>query len=91
MRVYEHLFAFATGQAAQATRIQLCKRRWRRHGRSRGHRLLTTGSTTLRTSVGIAHALPGSCSIDLLLEAADAALYQAKAGGRGGWSMREPA
>jgi diguanylate cyclase (GGDEF)-like protein/PAS domain S-box-containing protein len=38
-------------------------------------------------SVGIAHASPGSCSIDVLMEAADAALYAVKAGGRGGWRI----
>jgi diguanylate cyclase (GGDEF)-like protein/PAS domain S-box-containing protein len=42
---------------------------------------------TIGASVGIAHASPGSCSIDVLMEAADAALYAVKAGGRGGWQV----
>jgi diguanylate cyclase (GGDEF)-like protein/PAS domain S-box-containing protein len=42
---------------------------------------------TIGASVGIAHASPGSCSIDVLMDAADAALYAVKAGGRGGWRV----
>jgi diguanylate cyclase (GGDEF)-like protein/PAS domain S-box-containing protein len=38
-------------------------------------------------SVGIAHAAPGGCSIDVLMEAADSALYAVKADGRGGWRV----
>ena len=44
---------------------------------------------TIGASVGIAHASPGSCSIDLLMDAADAALYAVKAAGRGGWCVGE--
>jgi diguanylate cyclase (GGDEF)-like protein/PAS domain S-box-containing protein len=42
---------------------------------------------TIGASVGIAHAAPGSCSIDVLMEAADAALYMVKTNGRGGWRV----
>ncbi|MGH9169852.1 MAG: diguanylate cyclase domain-containing protein [Acidimicrobiales bacterium] len=38
-------------------------------------------------SVGVAHAAPGSCSIDVLIDAADTALYAVKANGRGGWQI----
>jgi diguanylate cyclase (GGDEF)-like protein/PAS domain S-box-containing protein len=37
-------------------------------------------------SVGIASCEPGALSADQLVEAADAALYQAKQSGRGGWT-----
>ena len=39
------------------------------------------------TSIGVAHATPGSCSVESLLAAADAALYAVKANGRGGWQL----
>jgi diguanylate cyclase (GGDEF)-like protein len=39
----------------------------------------------LSASVGVALAPPGECSIDVLLEAADAALYSVKETDRGGW------
>lgn len=39
----------------------------------------------LSASVGVALAPPGECSIDVLLEAADAALYSVKETERGGW------
>lgn len=39
----------------------------------------------LSASVGVALAPPGDCSIDVLLEAADAALYSAKETEPGGW------
>jgi diguanylate cyclase (GGDEF)-like protein len=38
-------------------------------------------------SVGVASAEPGSCSIGVLLDAADGALYAVKASGRGGWRV----
>jgi GGDEF domain-containing protein len=38
-------------------------------------------------SVGIALASPGSCSMDVFLDAADAALYAVKAHERGGWRL----
>jgi diguanylate cyclase (GGDEF)-like protein/PAS domain S-box-containing protein len=41
-------------------------------------------------SVGVAHAEPGSCSIGVLLDAADEALYAVKASGRGGWRVGLP-
>jgi GGDEF domain-containing protein len=41
-------------------------------------------------SVGIAHAAPSTCSLDSLMDAADAALYAAKADGRGGWRVKLP-
>jgi diguanylate cyclase (GGDEF)-like protein/PAS domain S-box-containing protein len=39
----------------------------------------------LSASVGVALAPPGECSIDVLLEAADAALYSVKESDPGGW------
>jgi diguanylate cyclase (GGDEF)-like protein/PAS domain S-box-containing protein len=36
-------------------------------------------------SMGIAAAAPGTCSIDVLIDAADQALYQVKNGRKGGW------
>jgi diguanylate cyclase (GGDEF)-like protein len=41
-------------------------------------------------SVGIAYAAPGTCSIDILLDAADDALYSVKASNRGQWRMADP-
>jgi diguanylate cyclase (GGDEF)-like protein/PAS domain S-box-containing protein len=41
-------------------------------------------------SIGMAAALRGTCSADELLAAADAALYEAKASGRGGWRAARP-
>jgi diguanylate cyclase (GGDEF)-like protein len=43
---------------------------------------------SIGASVGVAHARPGSCSIDVLLDAADAALYAVKSNGRGGWRVK---
>jgi diguanylate cyclase (GGDEF)-like protein/PAS domain S-box-containing protein len=40
-------------------------------------------------SVGIAGVAPGSCTVDELVEAADAALYAAKRSGRGGWRVAD--
>jgi diguanylate cyclase (GGDEF)-like protein/PAS domain S-box-containing protein len=44
-------------------------------------------SVTVGASVGIAFAPPGACSIDALVEAADAALYDAKHEHRGGYRV----
>ena len=44
-------------------------------------------SVTVGASVGIAFAPPGACSIDALVEAADAALYDAKHERRGGYRV----
>jgi diguanylate cyclase (GGDEF)-like protein len=41
-------------------------------------------------SVGVAVAEPGSVSGDALVEAADAALYEVKAGAKGGWRLAPP-
>jgi diguanylate cyclase (GGDEF)-like protein len=40
-------------------------------------------------SVGISLAAPGACSIDVLVDAADAALYEVKSGDKGGWHLSE--
>ena len=42
---------------------------------------------TVGASVGIAAAAPASCSIDVLIEAADRALYRVKDGNKGGWEL----
>jgi diguanylate cyclase (GGDEF)-like protein/PAS domain S-box-containing protein len=41
-------------------------------------------------SIGISYAPPGACSTDVLIEAADAALYSVKASGRGHWRVIDP-
>jgi diguanylate cyclase (GGDEF)-like protein len=41
-------------------------------------------------SVGVAVARARSCSSDSLVEAADAALYAVKGGGKGGWHLAPP-
>jgi diguanylate cyclase (GGDEF)-like protein/PAS domain S-box-containing protein len=48
---------------------------------------IKVGDETVRisASVGIAVAPPGQCSIDVLLDAADSALYSVKETARGGW------
>jgi diguanylate cyclase (GGDEF)-like protein len=43
----------------------------------------------ISASVGLATAPPGQCSIDVLLEAADAALYTVKESARGGWRVAD--
>ncbi len=50
-----------------------------------GDEYVTVGAT-----VGIAVAPPGSCSIDVLVDAADSALYAAKRDARGGWRVAAP-
>lgn len=45
---------------------------------------------TIGASVGIGVATRSSCSIDAIVDAADAALYQAKQGGKGRWRMSAP-
>jgi GGDEF domain-containing protein len=53
---------------------------------------ITVGDHQVRVgaSVGIASAAPGTCSIDILLDAADDALYSVKASHRGQWRMADP-
>ena len=46
-------------------------------------------SVRISASVGIAVAPPGECSIDVLLDAADSALYSVKESARGGWREAE--
>jgi diguanylate cyclase (GGDEF)-like protein/PAS domain S-box-containing protein len=46
---------------------------------------------TIGVSAGISLARPGSCSIDAVVEAADAALYEVKAAGKGGWRLADGA
>jgi GGDEF domain-containing protein len=46
-------------------------------------------SVSISASVGIAVAPPGGCSIDVLLDAADSALYSVKETARGGWREAE--
>ncbi len=43
-----------------------------------------SGPVQVGASIGIAVAAPGTCSIDVLVDAADAALYEAKASSKGG-------
>ncbi len=43
----------------------------------------------ISASVGVAVAPPGQCSIDVLLDAADSALYSVKASDRGSWRSAE--
>jgi diguanylate cyclase (GGDEF)-like protein/PAS domain S-box-containing protein len=45
---------------------------------------------TVGVTAGIALAEPGACSIDLLVDAADGALYEAKRDARGGWHVAPP-
>ncbi|MDP9398565.1 MAG: diguanylate cyclase [Actinomycetota bacterium] len=54
-----------------------------------GPYLLEEASVRVSASVGIAMGTPG-CSGTTLLARADTAMYAAKAGGRGGWSMAAP-
>jgi diguanylate cyclase (GGDEF)-like protein len=53
---------------------------------------ITVGDQQVRVgaSVGIACAAPGTCTIDVLLDAADHALYSVKANDRGRWRMADP-
>jgi diguanylate cyclase (GGDEF)-like protein/PAS domain S-box-containing protein len=41
----------------------------------------------VRASIGMSLAPPGACSIDVLVDAADGALYEAKSEHKGGWRM----
>ncbi len=45
---------------------------------------------TVGASIGIAAAQPGSCSIDVLVDAADRALYEVKGSQKGGWCIGTP-
>jgi diguanylate cyclase (GGDEF)-like protein/PAS domain S-box-containing protein len=47
-------------------------------------------SVQVGASIGMAVARRGSCTADELLASADAALYEAKASGRGGWRAARP-
>jgi diguanylate cyclase (GGDEF)-like protein/PAS domain S-box-containing protein len=54
---------------------------------------IVVGDTEVRVgaSMGIAAAAPGTCSIDVLIDAADQALYQVKTSRKGGWHFGSPA
>lgn len=47
--------------------------------------MIGTNEVAVSASVGIAASAPGACSIDVLIDAADAALYEVKSGDKGGF------
>jgi diguanylate cyclase (GGDEF)-like protein len=48
---------------------------------------LGVGTVSVGASVGVASSPPGACSVDVLVDAADQALYSAKAAAGGSWRL----